>query len=62
VRELIEDGSTGLLCQPDSPLAWRAAIQTLIDSPRMADDLGERARRVFLGRHTWLQRARLVLE
>jgi glycosyltransferase involved in cell wall biosynthesis len=62
IREVVEDGVTAMLCTPDAPGSWCSAIQRLIESSEAANAMGERARRLLLGRYTWVHRARLVLE
>jgi glycosyltransferase involved in cell wall biosynthesis len=43
LRELIDDGDTGLLVAPDDPVALTEAIARLIEDPSLACDLGARA-------------------
>ncbi|HWI08467.1 MAG TPA: glycosyltransferase [Solirubrobacteraceae bacterium] len=50
--EAIEDGRTGLLVAPRDPAALARALIAVLDDPRMARDLGERAGRVARERFT----------
>lgn len=45
VPEIVEDGSSGLLVEPDDPEGMASAILRLLESPRLARLLGEGARR-----------------
>lgn len=62
LREIIEDGGNGVLAPPGAPEAWAAALKRLADDPAERQRLGDAARRDFLARHTWRERARRVLE
>ncbi|MFC5477625.1 glycosyltransferase family 4 protein [Massilia suwonensis] len=42
IPELIQDGATGLLVEPDDAQALARALQTLLDDPALARGLGER--------------------
>jgi len=57
--ELIEDGVSGLLCQPDAPHAIADRIKRIFDDPAFARSLGQRAReralRLF-DKGPWIQR------
>jgi len=61
IREVLDHGRTGLLCSPDAPREWCAAIRRLIDEPDLVRRLARDARRESDERHTWIARARLVL-
>jgi glycosyltransferase involved in cell wall biosynthesis len=61
LREVVEDGVTGLLCAPEDLAGWQAAVQRLIDAPEVAHAIGRRAREVVARRHTWLGRAQVVV-
>jgi glycogen(starch) synthase len=43
--EVVAHGSTGLLVQPDSPLALAAAVERVLDAPELAGRMGAAARR-----------------
>jgi starch synthase len=45
VPELVEHGRTGLLVQPDDPVALADAIEELLDDPERAASLGAAAAR-----------------
>jgi glycosyltransferase involved in cell wall biosynthesis len=45
VPELIDNGVTGLLCQPGDPNLFADALQTLIEDPTSARRMGDAARR-----------------
>jgi len=62
LREVIEDGSNGILVPPDNVEAWAAALQRLLDDGTLRQRLGVTAHADFLARHTWRQRASRVLE
>jgi glycosyltransferase involved in cell wall biosynthesis len=61
LREIIEDGQTGLLVPPDSVDAWCRALDRLADSPELINSLGRRARRCLLRKFTWQKRTESVL-
>ena len=44
IPEVVEDGETGLLCPPSDADALAAAIEQLIDDPKTARAMGQRAR------------------
>lgn len=61
IRDLLGDGSRGVLVEPDDPSALADAILTLVaDRPRMGR-LGARARAYTLAHHTWERNAGRVL-
>ena len=47
VSEVVADGETGLLVEPDTPDALAGAIRTLLEAPRRAQQFGAAARRSF---------------
>lgn len=51
--ELIEDGVTGLLVDPEDPDAFAAAMTSLLDDPQRAIRMGEAARRRVRDRFVW---------
>jgi glycosyltransferase involved in cell wall biosynthesis len=65
MRELVEDGTTGLLLEPASPTAWRDAILRLAQNPACARRLGSNGRR-WLEQHVsptaWNQAFDTILE
>jgi glycosyltransferase involved in cell wall biosynthesis len=59
IREILEDGSNALLCQPDSVAALVAGISALTRDPSLAQRLGERS--LADSRHfSWSERARKI--
>ena len=53
VPELIEDGLTGLLVEPDDPQGLALAIDALLTDPDRAATLGARARQQAQERYAW---------
>ncbi len=61
IREVLQDNVTALLAPPDSPELWIDAFNRLRDSSER-QRLGAAGHRRFLERHTWKQRAQMVLD
>jgi glycosyltransferase involved in cell wall biosynthesis len=61
LREVINDGRNGLLVPPADPDAWAAALIRLRQDKLLRERLSEAAHADFLSRHTWRQRASLVI-
>lgn len=61
LREVIEDNRNGLLLPPEDPKAWATTLRYLVDNPAECSRLGATARADFLARHTWQQRASLMI-
>jgi glycosyltransferase involved in cell wall biosynthesis len=61
LREILTDDVTALLCPPESTEHWRIALHRLRDDVSLRRRLGEAARRTFLQKHTWTDRAQKVL-
>ena len=61
IREILTDGETALLCDPDDAGAWDAALRRLRDQPTLRRRLGERARDEFEAHYTYDERARIAL-
>ncbi len=53
VRELVEHGVDGLLCQPFDPKDLAAQLRRLIDDPQLAATLGRNARHSVERRFSW---------
>jgi glycosyltransferase involved in cell wall biosynthesis len=59
IREILQDGTNALLCQPDSVDALVAGISALTGDPSLAQRLGERS--LSDSRHfSWSERARKI--
>jgi PEP-CTERM/exosortase A-associated glycosyltransferase len=58
LQELIRDGDTGLLCEPEDPAALAAALAALAAAPQRRDDIGANARRFVCAERDWTQLAR----
>lgn len=61
LREIVEHRRNALLCDPEDIGQWIEAVTELLNTPALAHELGSRAKRDFLERHTWKQRAVRVL-
>jgi len=61
IREILDDGETALLADPDAVDEWMDALVRLRDEPDLRSALGARARADFLDNYTWEQRAKEVL-
>ncbi len=62
VRELIEDGETGLLFKPNHAAHLRRRLEMLAESPALRRALGDAARRRVLERFTWDKVCRQLVE
>jgi len=51
--EIVADGETGFLVNPNDPLAIRDRIEYLINNPEEARRMGQFGRRMVLKNHTW---------
>src|SRR5579859_308442 len=60
--DLIEDGSTGVLCDPSDPASMRAGVSRLLDDASLARTLAGEARQQALASHHPLVVARRHLE
>jgi phosphatidylinositol alpha-1,6-mannosyltransferase len=60
IPEVVIDGETGLLVDPRSPVAIADAVSRLLDDPRLATELGERARERALREFGWDRFVELV--
>jgi glycosyltransferase involved in cell wall biosynthesis len=54
IQELIRDGETGLLCEPDDAIALAERLRQLRGDPGLRSKLGTAARDAVLKNHTWL--------
>lgn len=62
IREVVTPGKDVMLCSPDDPAAWVAAIDALARDKALRASLGRAALQTFLREYTWEQRARKILE
>ncbi len=62
IEEIIDDGVTGLLVEPDSPEALAGAIVRLAGDPELRERLGREALSSAVANHTWRRNAARVLE
>ncbi|MDW7710955.1 MAG: glycosyltransferase family 4 protein [Deferrisomatales bacterium] len=61
LREVVVDGETALLCDPEKAEDWAEALIRLRDDEDLRGRLGASARREFLASYTWEVRAKKVL-
>jgi glycosyltransferase involved in cell wall biosynthesis len=61
IREILDDGETALLCDPEDVDEWAAAIERLRDDPELRERLGEQAMAEYRSTYTLEQRAETVL-
>ena len=61
IADVLEDGVTALLVEPDDPRALAEAIVRLVDDASLRARLGCGAREAAVQRHTWRQNAERVL-
>ena len=54
IQELISDGETGLLCDPDNPRSLVERLRRLRDDASLRSRLGAAARAAVMKHHTWL--------
>lgn len=60
LREVFIDGETALLCPPDAPDAWEAALRRLAGDAALRHRLGAQAAELFAEQYTWSERARVI--
>jgi phosphatidyl-myo-inositol dimannoside synthase len=53
VPEIVDDGRTGFVVEPDTPEALARAILGLLQSPSRAAEMGREARRVVQSKYDW---------
>lgn len=61
IRSILENGKTGLLCPPDEPKAWTAALERFYEDHQLRAVLSRNAREQFESTHMWSQRAERIL-
>jgi glycosyltransferase involved in cell wall biosynthesis len=62
LREVVEEGRSGLLVPPNDPPKLAGAIGKVLDDPKLARRLGDRGRHLFLTRLTAEQSHRRMIE
>jgi glycosyltransferase involved in cell wall biosynthesis len=60
IPELIADGKTGLLCEPDNPRSLADRLRLLRDTPVLRLKLGAAARAAVMMDHTWMEVTRRI--
>jgi glycosyltransferase involved in cell wall biosynthesis len=58
IPDVVDDGVTGILVEPEAPQALAEAILRLVRSPELLHTMGEAGRRRLLDRFTYLHMAR----
>lgn len=62
LREILRDGDNALLCDPESPEQWHAAIKRLRSEPSLKKKLERSSFEDFERHYSWRARARCVLD
>lgn len=62
LREVLSDGTTAILLEPDDVDAWEAALRRLMQDRALAARLGAAARALLERSYTWKERCRRILE
>ena len=62
LREVLEDGATAVLVDPEDVGAWVSAVARLRDDPVLRERLGQRGREVQTERFTWKVRIEGLLD
>lgn len=62
IEEILEDGETALLCDPEDTAEWIDALERLRGDPALRAELGDRAKARFEADFTWETRAESVLQ
>lgn len=60
IQELLTDGATGLLCEPDNPRSLADQLRRLRDTPSLRAKLGAAAHAAVVRDHTWLEVTRRI--
>jgi glycosyltransferase involved in cell wall biosynthesis len=61
LQEILQDGKTACLCDPDDITQWRQTLLSMKNDPLRRQQLGEAARQAFLENYTWQARVRNIL-
>lgn len=62
LREIVDDGRTGVLVPAEDPESWAHALGALLDDPDRRAALGRQARTWVLAERTWAANARRYVE
>lgn len=62
IADVLEHGVTGWLVEPGDMAGLAEAMAALAHAPALRDELGERARRQAVERHSWARNARTVID
>lgn len=62
IAEVVHDGVTGLLCEPDDPEDLAEKLKTALRSSGLRAQLGDTARAIARDRFTWSRAARATIE
>ncbi|MCU4742814.1 glycosyltransferase family 4 protein [Natronoglomus mannanivorans] len=62
IEEILIDGETALLCDPDDTSEWVNSIRRLQNDPQLQYELGNQAKSEFLSEYTWEVRTRKILD
>ena len=62
IREILTDGETAILCDPDDESQWSDALWTLTSGEGYRRELGQQARAEFLEQYTYDTRAQRCLD
>jgi glycosyltransferase involved in cell wall biosynthesis len=62
MRDVIEDGATGIIFPHGNHQALGAALLRLVEDPELRNQIGARAKQSVFERHTWAANARFVVQ
>lgn len=62
IRDLVEDGETATLFEPDNAASLKEKLLLLLGSAALRKKLGKKARQRVLGQYTWSNNARKTVE
>ena len=62
IRDVVQNGETGLLVERGNSAAIEQAIRLLADNPQLRERLGRQARQAVMEDHNWETNARRVVE
>ncbi len=62
IEEIVEDGRSAVLCAPEKPDHWEAALRRLMSSPRSRERIGREGQKLLASRFTLRKRVERVLE